>query len=82
MMIIVVGQPVLFARVIDPRIDEHKIGDKRRNFTFQNGGVAPDDVLVLSLGYVVLIDNCLRVEINQILFRRIATKRKYGLDKE
>lgn len=58
MMVGVVRQTVFFAGVIDPRIDEHKVGDEGWNFALKNGGVTPDDVLVFSLRNVVLIDNC------------------------
>lgn len=58
MLVVVVRQSVLLSGVVDPRIDEHEIGDEGRNLALQNGGITADDVLVFSLRNVVLVDNC------------------------
>jgi hypothetical protein len=63
----------LIALVVDPRVNIHEIGDKRRDLAFDDRGISTDHVLLDNFCFVELIDNCLVKELKPLLAMAIGT---------
>lgn len=46
------------AQFINPRLDAHKVGHKRRYRALQHRRIAPDHILLQNFRLVELVDNC------------------------
>lgn len=53
---------VLVAIAVDPSLNKHEIRNEWRNLALQDSGIAPDNVLVLTVRLVELIHHCALVE--------------------